>query len=158
VKGAFTGATNTRRGAFERAHMGTIFLDEIGEMSLELQPKLLRALEAQEVRRVGDDVTHKVDVRVVAATNRDLKAEVAAGRFRPDLYFRLAVVRIHVPSLRERAEDIPLLVHHFLGGSPKRPTPEVLELVQRYGWPGNVRELRNVIERVKAFGWEDALE
>jgi DNA-binding NtrC family response regulator len=157
VKGAFTGATATRRGAFERAHTGTLFLDEIGEMSLDLQPKLLRALEAQEVRRVGDDVTHKVDVRVVAATNRDLKAEVAAGRFRADLYFRLAVVRILVPSLRERAEDIGLLVDHFLGPVGKRATPEVTALLARYDWPGNVRELRNLIERVKAFGWDEAL-
>src|SRR5262249_15487936 len=158
VKGAFTGATNTRRGAFERAHTGTIFLDEIGEMSLDLQPKLLRALEAQEVRRVGDDVTHKIDVRVVAATNKDLKAEVAASRFRADLYFRLAVVRIQVPSLRERGEDIPLLVDHFLGASPKRPGPEVLVMLERYGWPGNVRELRNLVERGKAFGWNETLD
>jgi DNA-binding NtrC family response regulator len=158
VKGAFTGATNTRRGAFERAHTGTIFLDEIGEMSLDLQPKLLRALEAQEVRRVGDDVTHKIDVRVVAATNKDLKAEVAGGRFRADLYFRLAVVRIQVPSLRERHEDIPLLVDHFLGASPKRPNPDILAMLERYNWPGNVRELRNLVERVKAFGWNEALD
>ena len=157
VKGAFTGATNTRRGAFERSHTGTIFLDEIGEMSLDLQPKLLRALEAQEVRRVGDDVTHRIDVRVVAATNRDLKAEVQAGRFRPDLYFRLAVVRVNVPSLRERREDIPLLVDHFLVGTERNPSPDVLALLQNYSWPGNVRELRNLLERVKAFGWAEAL-
>jgi len=158
VKGAFTGATNTRRGAFERSHMGTIFLDEIGELSLELQPKLLRALESQEVRRVGDDVTHRIDVRVVAATNKDLKAEVGVNRFRADLYFRLAVVRINVPPLRDRREDIALLTDHFMGASPKRPLPEVISLLEHYAWPGNVRELRNLLERVKAFGWQDALD
>src|SRR5262249_27782558 len=151
VKGAFTGATNTRRGAFECASGGTLFLDEIGELTLDLQPKLLRVLESRTVRRVGGDETHKVDVRIVAATNRNLRDEVKSGRFGADLFYRLAVVRLVVPPLRDRLEDIPLLVEHFLDGSPKKPTAEVLAVLERYAWPGNVRELRNVVDRAKAF-------
>ncbi len=158
VKGAFTGATSTRRGAFECASAGTLFLDEIGELTLELQPKLLRVLENRQVRRVGGDETHKVDVRIVAATNRNLRDEVKAGRFRADLYYRLAVVRLVVPPLRERPEDLELLVEHFLGGSPKKPTPDAMAVLERYTWPGNVRELRNVVDRAKAFGWQNALD
>jgi transcriptional regulator with GAF, ATPase, and Fis domain len=158
VKGAFTGATNTRRGAFECATAGTLFLDEIGELTLDLQPKLLRVLESRTVRRVGGDDTHKVDVRIIAATNRNLRDEVKAGRFRADLFYRLAVVRLVVPPLRDRAEDMPLLVEHFLDGSPKKPTAEAMGILERYSWPGNVRELRNVVDRAKAFGWQNALD
>jgi DNA-binding NtrC family response regulator len=155
VKGAFTGATQTRAGAFERANGGTIFLDEIGELDLALQPKLLRILEAREVQKVGGDETTAVDVRVIAATNRNLKAEVKAGRFREDLYYRLAVVKLAVPPLRDRRDDIPLLVETFLDAlgadaeaRDRVLTPDNLRVLSAHGWPGNVRELRNVVERV----------
>jgi DNA-binding NtrC family response regulator len=152
--GAFTGATRAHRGYFERAHGGTVFLDEIAEMPLHLQVKLLRVLESRTVQRLGSETSHRVDVRLMAATNRDLEAEVSAGRFRPDLYYRLAVVNLHLPPLRERREDIPGLVgsylEHFgvaLGGQPRTITPRALEALIRYDWPGNVRELINIIER-----------
>jgi transcriptional regulator with GAF, ATPase, and Fis domain len=157
-RGAFTGATAAHAGAFERAEGGTLFLDEIGELPLEMQPKLLRALERKEIRRVGGSKVLRVNIRVVAATNRDLAVEVNKGRFREDLYYRLAVAHVSVPPLRERREDIPLLVDHILAGlatSPeareRAPGPETLELMKRHEWPGNVRELRNVLERAVLF-------
>ncbi|MBI2894858.1 MAG: sigma 54-interacting transcriptional regulator [Deltaproteobacteria bacterium] len=156
-KGAFTGATQSRRGAFEEADGGTIFLDEIGELPLELQPKLLRVLERREIRRVGGSGSRTVDVRVVAATNRDLSAEVNRGAFRSDLYYRLAVVRITMPSLRERPEDIPLLVDHFVSrlaaaeGRVFTLEPETVAMLSAHDWPGNVRELRNALERAVAL-------
>ncbi len=150
-RGAFTGATNSYAGAFERAHGGTVFLDEIGELPLAMQPKLLRVLERKEVRRVGGTKTIEVDVRIVAATNRDLGVEVNRGRFREDLYYRLAVARVHVPPLRERKDDLPLLIEHILqttpGGETASIAQETIDLMMKHDWPGNVRELRNVIER-----------
>jgi len=150
-RGAFTGATSSYVGAFERADKGTLFLDEIGELPLAMQPKLLRVLEAREVRRVGGTKSSAVDIRVVAATNRDLGVEVNRGRFREDLFYRLAVARVHVPPLRERKDDIPLLIEHILastpGGEKAYIAPETVELMMKHDWPGNVRELRNVIER-----------
>jgi transcriptional regulator with GAF, ATPase, and Fis domain len=154
-RGAFTGATAAHAGAFERADGGTLFLDEIGELPLEMQPKLLRALERKEIRRVGGTKMLQVNIRVVAATNRDLAVEVNKGRFREDLFYRLAVAHLAVPPLRERREDIPLLVEHILAGLPegreRGPRPETIELMKRHEWPGNVRELRNVIERAVLF-------
>ena len=150
-RGAFTGATSNYAGAFERAHGGTVFLDEIGELPLGMQPKLLRVLERKEVRRVGGSKTIEVDVRIVAATNRDLGVEVNRGRFREDLYYRLAVARIHVPALRDRKDDLPLLIEHILattpGGEAAQIAQETIDLMMKHDWPGNVRELRNVIER-----------
>ncbi len=150
-RGAFTGATSAHAGVFERAHNGVVFLDEIGELPLEMQPKLLRVLERKEVRRIGGSKTINVDIRVVAATNRDLGVEVNRGRFREDLYYRLAVARVHVPPLRDRREDIPSLIKHFLeilpGATADALSSETIGLMQRHDWPGNVRELRNVIER-----------
>jgi two-component system, NtrC family, response regulator GlrR len=153
VKGAFTGAIADRRGAALEADGGTLFLDEVGELAPEVQPKLLRLLEAQTIHRVGDNLTHSVDVRVLAATHRDLQADVAAGRFRADLYYRLAVVMVKVPPLRERTGDLPLLVAHFVAqlGRPGFELPEPLQRsLAEYHWPGNVRELRNVVERALA--------
>jgi transcriptional regulator with GAF, ATPase, and Fis domain len=154
VRGAFTGADRDRVGAFESASGGTVFLDEIGELPLELQPKLLRALEARAIRRVGETRARKVDVRVIAATNRDLEREVNKGRFREDLYFRLAVMTVHVPPLRERIEDLPALVRSFLASIGVPPSeqrelfsPSVLAELSTHDWPGNVRELRNYVER-----------
>jgi DNA-binding NtrC family response regulator len=154
VRGAFTGADRDRVGAFEAANGGTVFLDEIGELPLELQPKLLRAIEAREIRRVGETRARKVDVRVIAATNRDLDREVNKGRFREDLYFRLAVMVVHVPSLRDRLEDLPALVRSFLTSLGVAPadqrglfSPSVLADLGDHDWPGNVRELRNYVER-----------
>ncbi len=153
-RGAFTGAVARRAGAFETAHEGTIFLDEVGELPLDLQPKLLRVLEERQIRRVGSNAVQHVDVRVIAATNRDLRTEVNEGRFRSDLYFRLALIRVKVPSLRDHLEDIPLLVERLLATS-HNATPEIAATVrspdfiaslQRASWPGNVRELRNHIE------------
>jgi two-component system response regulator AtoC len=153
-KGAFTDAKRMKKGFMELAHGGTLFLDEIGEMSANLQAKLLRAFELKRFRRVGGETDLHVDARIVAATNRDLKEMVAQGRFREDLYFRLNVIRIDVPPLRERPEDIPALIDHFVGHfnrefgkHVKGPNQEALDLLLAYAWPGNVRELRNVIER-----------
>ena len=160
-KGAFTGADKRRDGRFLQADGGTLFLDEIGEISLLMQVKLLRAIQQREIQRVGGDATLKVDVRIVAATNRNLLGEVAAGRFREDLYYRLNVVSIQVPSLQERSEDIPLLAEHFLKvfGERNRKdvkgfTPKAMDMLIKYPWPGNVRELENAVERavVLLFG------
>lgn len=149
-KGAFTGATQARKGLFEEANGGTIFLDELGELRLDLQPKLLRVIQKREIRRVGSNRAIPIDVRIVAATNRDLEAEVSAGNFREDLYHRLAVINVILPPLRERMEDIPLLAQRFydeLGGAGPLPS-NVLSQMTRYRWAGNVRELRNYIERM----------
>jgi two-component system response regulator AtoC len=155
-KGAFTGAMRSRPGLFQSANGGTVFLDEIGELPLEMQAKLLRFLQEKEVRPVGSNQKFKVDVRVVAATNRDLEAEYRAGQFRKDLYFRLNVVTVHLPSLRERRSDIPMLVHWFLDryakGSSVQVTSAALKCMLQYDWPGNVRELENCIERAAALG------
>jgi len=156
VKGAFTGADRPKPGAFERADGGTVFLDEIGELPLELQPLLLRALESRQIRRVGDQAYRSVDVRVIAATNRDLDAEVGAGRFRADLLHRLSVVRVRIPPLRERKEDLPMLVRATLDALGPRAagfslSPETLRSLQRHEWPGNVRELKNLVERAVAL-------
>lgn len=160
-RGSFTGATTTRQGAFELADGGTIFLDEIGELSLELQPKLLRALETGEVKRVGADRSKRVDVRVLAATNRNLKEEVKKGRFREDLYFRISVVQVYLPPLRKRPDDTPLLIKHFftlaqsgVDGQHKDIvgiTDEAMKLLCEYSWPGNVRELKNAVDRAFSF-------
>jgi two-component system, NtrC family, response regulator AtoC len=154
ARGAFTGAVEQRSGLFEEADGGTLFLDEIGELPVALQVKLLRALQEGEVRRIGDNTPRIVDVRVVAATARDLEAEVKAGRFRADLFYRVNVVRIQLPPLRERREDIPELVQHFVGVFNKRlklaigsVSPAAMRLLMEYPWPGNVRELENVVER-----------
>lgn len=168
-KGSFTGAIMTRKGLFEMAHGGTIFLDELGELSLDLQPKLLRVLEQREVRRVGSNKSTPVNVRVIAATNRNLEEEVRAGRFREDLFYRLSVVRLTLPSLRDRVEDIPLLVKHFLGqleinkGAAgelrvRQASPAALAALTRYTWPGNVRELVNVVERACSFAEADTMQ
>jgi DNA-binding NtrC family response regulator len=161
VRGAFTGAFADRRGAFAEADGGTLFLDEIGELALEVQPALLRALDKRAVRPVGGQATQSFSVRVVAATNRDLRSEVAARRFREDLYYRLAVFRLAVPALRERADDVPLLIRHFaqeLSGGRLHARPADLERLVRYPFPGNVRELRNVVERACALSRGDTLD
>ena len=152
VRGAFTGADRDRQGAFEAAAGGTIFLDEIGELPLELQPRLLRALEAREVRRVGQTKATPIDVRIIAATHRDLDREVNRGTFREDLYYRLAKVSVRVPPLRDRLEDVPMLVEGFLASLDAQSSahlfsPSVLAEMQRHDWPGNVRELKNYVER-----------
>ncbi|MDR0230134.1 MAG: sigma-54 dependent transcriptional regulator [Flavobacteriaceae bacterium] len=159
VKGAFTSAVKDRPGKFEQANNGTIFLDEIGDMSLPAQAKVLRALQENVITRVGAEKDLKVDVRVLAATNKDLRKEIAEGRFREDLYHRLAVILIEVPSLNNRRDDIPLLIEHFLkqigkeqGTAPKVFSNEAIELLQAYDWTGNIRELRNVIERLIILG------
>jgi two-component system nitrogen regulation response regulator NtrX len=155
VRGAFTGAVADRRGKFELADSGTIFLDEIGDMSLKTQAKVLRVLQEQTMEPVGGTSTVRVDARVLAATNKDLQSEIRTGHFREDLYFRLNVIPIFVPALRDRQEDIPLLAEHFMAGFAreygrrvKQFEPNAVTLLQQYGWPGNVRELRNVIERL----------
>jgi two-component system nitrogen regulation response regulator NtrX len=154
-KGSFTGAIADRPGKFESANGGTLFLDEIGDMSLDAQAKVLRALQESRITRVGDSKEIKVDVRVLAATNKDLRSEIALGRFREDLYHRLAVIVVQVPSLNERREDIPLLIEHFnrriaddYGHSLKSFTPSAITALQDYNWTGNIRELANVIERL----------
>ena len=154
-KGAFTGATERKMGKFEQADGGTIFLDEIGDMSLKTQSKVLRVLEEGEIQRVGSSKVSKVDVRVIAATNKDLKNEIAEGKFRDDLFFRLNVVPVHSPPLREKKEDIPLLIEYFSRNfaaennfRPKQFSPETVAAMTKYPWKGNVRELRNVIERL----------
>lgn len=153
AKGAFTGASEARVGAFEAAHEGTLFLDEIGELPLEVQPALLRALESGEIKRLGENDTRHVKVRVVAATNRELKEEVAAGRFREDLFYRLAVVRLEVPPLRERLDDVPLLAAAFAqqAGAGELPA-EVMEKLSARTWPGNARELKNAVLAYLAIG------
>jgi len=152
-KGAFTGASGSRKGAFLAAENGTLFLDEIGELPLEIQPALLRALEIGEVRPVGSDIPRKVKTRVLAATHRDLSKDVAVGRFRQDLYYRLAVIKLGVPSLSARPDDIPILASHFATelGAPPIP-PDVLAKLQGRPWPGNVRELRNVVHAFTVLG------
>ena len=165
ARGAFTGATSDRVGLFEAANKGTLFLDEVGEMSLGMQAKLLRAIQELEVRRVGESSTRKVDVRVVAATNRDLAAEVEAGRFRKDLYYRLKVVEIRVPPLRDRPEDLLPLARALLAGLTKRMgkrvtglSPRAADQLQRHAWPGNVRELENALERAAAIAMGPRIE
>jgi DNA-binding NtrC family response regulator len=161
VKGSFTGAVADRKGAFAEANGGTIFLDEIGELPVDMQPALLRALDKRSVRKVGANVYEKVDVRVVAATNRDLREEVTKKTFREDLYYRLAVIRVHLPPLRERGLDINLLVEHFIrtfsAGRKLQITAEDMQRLKAYSWPGNVRELRNVIERACVLSKGDSL-
>ena len=159
VKGAFTSAVKDRAGKFEAADKGTIFLDEIGDMSLPAQAKVLRALQESMLTRVGADKDIKVDVRVIAATNKDLRKEIEEGRFREDLYHRLAVILIKVPSLNDRRDDIPLLIHHFTkkiaeenGSAQKIFSPEAIDLLKQYDWTGNIRELRNVVERLIILG------
>jgi two-component system response regulator HydG len=164
-KGAFTGAYRSRKGRFELADGGTLLLDEISEIGINLQAKLLRVLQEKEFERVGTAETVKVDVRVIATTNRDLREEIRAGRFREDLYYRLNVVPIHLPPLRERKEDIPLLVQHFIrkyaeenGKHVEGVSEQVLELMMRYHWPGNVRELENAIEQAVVLTTKPILE
>jgi transcriptional regulator with PAS, ATPase and Fis domain len=162
MKGSFTGAVKDRIGSFEAANGGTIFLDEIGELTIDLQPKLLRALEQREIKRVGSTQSARIDVRVICATNRNLKDEVEKGKFREDLYYRLSVVKILVPPLRERLEDIPLIVEKVLANARYNRKPDgtyyvmrveddALKILQRYQWPGNVRELNNILERAVSF-------
>ena len=165
VKGAFTSANKDRAGKFEAANAGTIFLDEIGDMSLSAQAKVLRALQENKVQRVGSDKDIKVDVRVIAATNKDLKKEISEGNFREDLYHRLAVILIDVPALNHRREDIPLLVNHFAekiasehGTAQKKFSPKAIVLLQEYDWTGNIRELRNVVERLIILGSDQVTE
>ena len=165
VKGAFTDAHRSRKGLFEEADGGTLFLDEIGEMPLNLQVKLLRAIQEEEIRPLGDSRAIKLNVRIIAASARDLKEEVAAGRFREDLYYRINVLPITIPPLRERKEDIPLLVEHFIAKYNQRmslqiegPSSECLQRLLEYDWPGNVRELENVIERCMALAQSQVLD
>ncbi|WP_040279823.1 sigma-54-dependent transcriptional regulator [Psychroserpens damuponensis] len=165
VKGAFTSAVKDRAGKFEAANGGTIFLDEIGDMSLSAQAKVLRALQESRIQRVGNDKDIKVDVRVVAATNKNLKTEIAEGRFREDLYHRLAVILIKVPALNDRRDDIPLLINHFAtkiseeqGTAKKEFSNKAIKLLQEYDWTGNIRELRNVIERLIILGEKEVSE
>ena len=165
VKGAFTSAVKDRAGKFEAAHGGTIFLDEIGDMSLSAQAKVLRALQENLIQRVGADKDIKVDVRVIAATNKDLKKEIKEGRFREDLYHRLAVILIKVPALNDRREDIPSLLEHFAtkiadeqGSAKKTFSNEAIKMLQEYDWTGNIRELRNVVERLIILGGHEISE
>ncbi len=165
VKGAFTSAVKDRPGKFEIANKGTIFLDEIGDMSLSAQAKVLRALQEGIISRVGADTDIKIDVRVIAATNKNLKTEIAEGRFREDLYHRLAVILINVPSLNDRREDIPLLIEHFTnkiaeehGNAVKHFSKKAVDLLNKYDWTGNIRELRNVIERLIILGGTEISE
>lgn len=165
VKGAFTSAVKDRAGKFEAANKGTIFLDEIGDMSLSAQAKVLRALQESKISRVGTDKDIKVDVRVVAATNKDLKKEIEEGNFREDLYHRLAVILIQVPSLNDRRDDIPLLIEHFTkkiaeeqGVAGKSFSSKAIDLLKAYDWTGNIRELRNVVERLIILGGQEVSE
>ncbi len=165
VKGAFTSAVRDRAGRFEAANGGTIFLDEIGDMSLSAQAKVLRALQESKVQRVGSDKDIKVDVRVIAATNKNLSREIEEGRFREDLYHRLAVILIQVPPLNDRREDIPLLIEHFAskiaeqnGTAPKSFSSKAIKQLQEYDWTGNIRELRNVVERLIILGEKEVSE
>jgi len=163
-RGAFTGAVTQKVGRFEAAHKGTIFLDEVGDIPLALQPKLLRVLQEQEFERLGSTRTQRVDVRVVAATNRDLASMVAQGQFRADLYYRLNVFPVFLPPLRERREDVPALVAHFVGTFSRktgkrveRVAPDVMAALVAYDWPGNIRELQNLVERAVILADDDAL-
>lgn len=165
VKGAFTSAVKDRAGKFETAHKGTLFLDEVGDMSLSAQAKVLRALQENRISRVGSDKDIKVDVRVIAATNKNLKEEIAEGRFREDLYHRLAVILIEVPSLNERRDDIPLLITFFAekiaaeqGNATKTFSKKAVDLLKSYDWTGNIRELRNVVERLIILGDQEISE
>ena len=165
VKGAFTSAVKDRAGKFEAANKGTIFLDEVGDMSLSAQAKVLRALQESKISRVGSDKDIKVDVRVVAATNKDLKKEIADGNFREDLYHRLAVILIQVPALNDRRADIPMLIEHFSekiaaeqGIAKKKFSKKAVDLLQGYDWTGNIRELRNVVERLIILGGKEVSE
>ncbi len=165
VKGAFTSAVKDRAGKFEAANNGTIFLDEIGDMSLSAQAKVLRALQESKISRVGSDKDIKVDVRIIAATNKNLQSEIEAGKFREDLYHRLAVILIKVPSLNERRSDIPLLIEHFTqkitteqGIAPKSFSAGAIKMLQAYDWTGNIRELRNVVERLIILGNKEVTE
>src|SRR5438034_1943777 len=158
MKGAFTGANENRQGLFQAAHEGTLFMDEIGNMSLTMQVKLYRVLQEGNVRPIGSTEESDVDVRVIAATNKDFEKEIAEGRFREDLYYRLSVIPIQVPALRERREDIPLLARHFLETfrrTMEKPieavSPEAMTRLESYDWPGNVRELENTMERAVAL-------
>jgi two-component system, NtrC family, response regulator AtoC len=161
-KGAFTGAMKTKAGLFQAANGGTIFLDEIGELPLEMQAKLLRVLQEKEVRPVGSNEKVNVDVRVIAATNRDLESAYRAGTFRKDLYFRLNVVTVHIPALRERRSDIPMLVHHFLDryarGANMQVTAAAMKSLLQYDWPGNVRELENCVARAVTLGDREIID
>ncbi len=164
-KGSFTGALYTRKGRFEMAHQGTLFLDEVSEMSLQVQVKLLRVIETGQFERVGGEVTKEVDVRLLAATNKDLTKEVAEGRFRKDLYYRINVIKIDIPPLRDRRDDIPLLTDYFLIHYAQKNTknikgvsPEVMKLLKDYNWPGNVRELENAIERAVVLSKKNVIE
>jgi DNA-binding NtrC family response regulator len=165
VRGAFTGAQSARAGLFETAHAGTIFLDEVGDLPLPAQVKLLRTLQEGEVKRVGSDETRTVDVRVLAATNLDLAQKIAAGGFRKDLYYRLKVIEIQLPTLRERVDDVELLAYHFLqkyarrvGREVKRLSPDAMQLLRAYAWPGNVRELEHAIEHAVVLAQGDAVQ
>jgi DNA-binding NtrC family response regulator len=165
VKGSFTGANKDRAGKFEAANGGTIFLDEIGDMSLSAQAKVLRALQENKISRVGSDKDIKVNVRIIAATNKNLKEEIAKGKFREDLYHRLAVILINVPSLNERREDIPLLISFFAnqianeqGTVVKLFSEKAIKLLQNYDWTGNIRELRNIVERLIILGEKEVTE
>ncbi|UCF18651.1 MAG: sigma-54-dependent Fis family transcriptional regulator, partial [Gemmatimonadota bacterium] len=163
-KGSFTGAAGRRVGKIERAAGGTLFLDEVGDMSLQVQAKILRTLEAREVERVGGNATIPVDTRVVAATNRDLRSDVESGRFREDLFYRLAVVVITLPPLRDRGDDIRILAEHFVAlyaceyrRAKPGMSPEAADLIRRYPWPGNIRELRNAMERAVLLAAENVI-
>jgi len=159
VKGSFSGATENKKGLVELADGGTAFFDEIGDLPLEMQVKLLRLIQEHEFRAVGSLKWRSVDIRIIAATHRDLLAEVGAGRFRQDLYYRLNVFTMHLPALRDRKEDVPLLIDHFLRSSDSfYPSIEVLELLQSYDWPGNIRELQHCVERMTALQSEGALQ
>jgi two-component system NtrC family response regulator len=165
VRGAFTGATANRKGKFALADGGTLFLDEIGTMAASLQAKLLRVVQEREFEPLGSERTEKVELRVVAATNRDLRQMVAEGRFQEDLYYRLSVIPLHIPPLRERRDDIPLLVEHFVARHSARAgkriegiAPDVLPRLEAYDWPGNVRELENTIERAVVLSRKPVIE
>jgi len=158
LKGSFSGAAENKKGLVEMADGGTAFFDEIGDMPMEMQVKLLRVVQEREFRAVGSTQWRKIDLRIVAATHRDLKAEVAAGRFRQDLYYRLNVFTIHLPPLRHRKDDIPLLVEYFLDECGFQPSREILDVLQSYDWPGNVRELKHCVERMAAMQSEGALQ
>ena len=162
-KGSFTGAIAQKIGKFEQANHGTLFLDELGEIPLEVQVKLLRVLQERTLERIGGNLPIEIDIRVVTATNRSLEKEIQAGRFREDLYYRVNVIRINLPPLRQRLEDIPLLVNHFcqkyaMNEKPKEVAPEAMQVLMEYHWPGNIRELENVIERACITTREPVIE